>query len=206
MPFRDPDAEVNSRTIDGVWYPGTEYVENVVTLSVPVLFPNYDVLEPDFQYLGGEQGRGLLASSLARPEPYFGVDRFPSIAEKAAALIWSITLNHPFNDGNKRTGLTTSFAFLANNNQVLIAHQDEAVELCLRIAARTPGYTEAYVSRWINEHVVPVEAIGGILSGQKSPETQRDLWIQRRLEELPTDYHNAWIAFYWLIIASWGTE
>ncbi len=197
---------MNSRTIEGLWYPGTEYVETVVTASVPVLFPNYDVLEPDFQYLGGEQGRGLLASSLARPIPYFGVDRFPSIADKAAALIWSITLNHPFNDGNKRTDLTTSFAFLANNNLLLIAHQDEAVELCLRIAARTPGYTEAFVSKWISEHLVPVEAIGGILSGRFSPETERDRWILGRLEELPTDYHNAWIAFYRFIVASWGTE
>ena len=147
MQFRNLVNEMNSRTIDGVWYPGTEYVETVVTSSVPVLFPSYDVLEPDFQYLGGDQGRGLLASSLARPVPYFGVDRFPSIPDKAAALIWSITLNHPFNDGNKRTGLTTSFAFLANNGHVLIAHQDEAVELCLQIAAHTPGYTETVVSK-----------------------------------------------------------
>ena len=138
--------------------------------------------------------------------PYFGVDRFPSIADKAAALIWSITLNHPFNDGNKRTGLTTSFAFLANNNHLLIAHQDEAVELCLRIAARTPGYTERFVSRWISEHLVSVEAIGGILSGRFSPETQRDQWIMGRLEQLPTDYHNAWIEFYKFIVASWGIQ
>ena len=47
---------MNSRTIDGVWYPGTEYVENVVTLSVPVVFPNYDVLEPDFQYWAANKG------------------------------------------------------------------------------------------------------------------------------------------------------
>ena len=71
----------------------------------------------------------------------------PKLTDKAAAvLMWSITLNHPFNDGNKRAGLTTSFAFLANNNLLLVAHQDEAVELCLRIAARTPGYSESYVS------------------------------------------------------------
>ena len=194
---------MNSRLTDGVWYPGIDYVETVVTSLVPILFPNYDVSAPDFQYLGGEQGRALLGSSLGRPMPYFGEDRFPSIADKAAALIWSITLNHPFNDGNKRGGLTTSFAFLANNSHVLIAHQDEAVEICLRIAAHTPGYTETFISRWISDHLVRVDAIGPMLSDPFSAETDHDRLIRDRLEELPTNYHKAWIAFYRIMIGSW---
>ncbi len=177
---------MKSTTIDGIWYPGTDYVERVVTSSVPVLFPNYDVLAPDFQYLGGIQGRNLLGSSLARPMPYFGEDRFPTLADKAASFIWSITLNHPFNDGNKRCGLTTSFAFLANNGQALIAHQDESVELCLRIAAQTLGYTEAFISRWISNHLIPIGKIGPLLSGQVRPENRQDENIMDRLEEMPS--------------------
>lgn len=193
-----------STAVDGIWYPGTEYVESVVTSMVPVLFPNYDILEPDFQYLGGDQGRGLLGSSLARPMPYFGEDRFPSLADKAASLIWSIVLNHPFNDGNKRAALTTGFAFLANNHQLLIAHQDEAVEICLRIAAGTPGYTEAFVSRWICEHMVPVTVISEIIADPAKSESADIDPTRERFEDLPADYLRAWVSFYRFLLNSGG--
>ena len=194
---------MNSSFIDGIWYPGTDYVETIVASMVPILFPEYDVLEPDYQYLGGEQGRGLLASSLARPMPYFGVDRYPTIADKAAALIWSITRNHPFNDGNKRCGLTTGFVFLANNGHALIAHQDEAVEICLRIAANTPGYSEAFIASWLRSNFVPVESIGGILAGAHNMPEIRDQELQRKLYDLPESYHLAWISFYGSLLAGW---
>ena len=195
---------MNSSFINGIWYPGTDYVESVITTMVPMLFPEYDVLEPDFQYLGGEQGRGLLASSSARPMPYFGEDRYPTIADKAAALIWSITRNHPFNDGNNRCALTTGFVFLANNGHALVAHQDEAVETCLRIAANTPGYTESYVSSWLQANFVPVALIGDILAGTSDSCDEDGLAARRALFDLPERYHMAWIAFYRSVLASWN--
>ncbi len=189
--------------VDDVWYPDVEYVETVTTSLVPVLFPNYDVLEPDFQYLGGEQGRGLLVSSLARPMPYFGEDRFPSLSDKAATLIWSITLNHPFNDGNKRTALTTGICFLAKNRSILIAHQDEAVELCLRVAANTPGYTESFLSRWIRDRSVRMDQISGFLRGESISATETTDSVLQRLESLPEDYHLAWLRFYRILSEWW---
>ena len=197
---------MNSSFIDGIWYPGTDYVETIITSMVPILFPEYDVLEPDYQYLGGEQGRGLLASSLARPMPYFGEDRYPSMADKAAALIWSITRNHPFNDGNKRCALTTGFVFLANNGHALIAHQDEAVEICLRIAANTPGYNESFISRWLQANFVPVASIGDILAGKIDTYEEDGISIRGNLYGLPERYHLAWIAFYRSVLASWNTS
>ena len=58
---------------------------------------------------GGDAGvrdQGLLESAVAQPRARFdGKDLYPDIAEKAAALAFSLVKNHPFVDGNKRTGL-----------------------------------------------------------------------------------------------------
>ena len=187
---------MNQQLIDGIWYPTVEFVETVVTRLVPVLFPSYDIVEPDFQFLGGEQGRGLLASSLARPMPYFGQDRNPTIAEKAASLMWSITLNHPFNDGNKRASLVTAFVFIVNNAHTILVNQDEAVEMCLRVAANTPGYTEGFIATWMRQHMFSSEGIGNqnanntTLAQLKGDPAGR-LWI-----ELDAEQQRAWVAFY----------
>ena len=97
------------QTKENIWFPDIDYVEEVIVAMVPVLFPNYEDSAPDFQYLGGSQGRGLLESALSQPQQSFGGEYlYPSMSDKAAALIWSITKNHPFNDGNKRAALTTA--------------------------------------------------------------------------------------------------
>ena len=60
------------------------------------------------QKYGGSDGlrdSGLLESAIARPfQSFGGEDLYPSIFEKAAALGESLIINHPFIDGNKRTG------------------------------------------------------------------------------------------------------
>lgn len=143
---------------ENIWFPDIDFVDRVTIAMVPVLFPNYDDSAPDFQYLGGSQGRGLLESALFQPRQSFGGEYlYPSISDKAAALIWSVTKNHPFNDGNKRAALTMGFFFLAFNQRILLAGQSEAVELCLRIAASEPTIDRDYVSDWINDRVVRVD-------------------------------------------------
>lgn len=145
---------------ENLWFPDADFVENVVAEMVPVLFPNYDEDEPDFQYLGGLQGRGLLESALAQPQQtFFGEYLYPSTPDKAAALIWSVTKNHAFNDGNKRAALTTGYFFLAFNRYLLLATQSEAVELCLRVAASEPGIDKDYVSEWICERIIGVDEL-----------------------------------------------
>ena len=193
---------MNSERIGGVWYPTAEYVETVVTRFVPILFPYYDIVEPDFQFLGGEQGRGLLASSLARPMPYFGQDRYPTIADKAAALMWSITLNHPFNDGNKRAALTTAFLLIANNRQIILVNQDEAVEMCLRVAANTPGYTEAFISTWLNQHMFSSSEIGNSSTSEAKVAQVEDDPITRLWANLSTEQQKAWVSFYRAAVSS----
>ena len=146
---------------EGVWFPDIESVETIAIRMVPILFHGYDDgTEPDFQYLGGDQGRGLLESALAQPRQGFGGEYFyPSLSDKAAALIWSITKNHPFNDGNKRAALTTAITFLAFNGYLLLTGQSEAVDMCLDVAKSKPGVDHAYISEWISERIIGVDEL-----------------------------------------------
>ncbi len=70
---------------------------------------------------------GLLASAVARPRAVFAGRR--SIPRrsfaKAAALMQSLILNHPFLDGNKRTGITAAALFLLGNGRRLTADNAE---------------------------------------------------------------------------------
>ncbi|MFT4125129.1 MAG: type II toxin-antitoxin system death-on-curing family toxin [Gordonia sp. (in: high G+C Gram-positive bacteria)] len=59
---------------------------------------------------------GLLQSAIARPRASaFGLDAYPSLWDKAAALMHSLATNHPFVDGNKRTSWQCAYVFLAIN-------------------------------------------------------------------------------------------
>jgi death on curing protein len=78
---------------------------------------------------------GLLESSAARPQASaFGDDAYPSILEKAAALIHSIARNHALVDGNKRLALAGGIAFLGVNGLRLTMSNDEAYDLIIVIA------------------------------------------------------------------------
>ncbi|MFT4230977.1 MAG: type II toxin-antitoxin system death-on-curing family toxin [Microbacterium sp.] len=78
---------------------------------------------------------GLLASALARPATtLFGEDAYPSIALKAAALLESVVRNHPFVDGNKRSGWTLCVTFLWLNGLRHDMTTDEGFDLVIGIA------------------------------------------------------------------------
>lgn len=71
------------------------------------------------QRYGGIEGirdEGLLESALAQPlQTFDGVELYPSLAEKAARYAFGIVNNHPFADGNKRTGAAVLAVFLRAN-------------------------------------------------------------------------------------------
>ena len=104
---------------------------------------------------------------MAQPQQtFFGEYLYSSIADKVAALIWSITKNHPFTDGNKRTALTTGFFFLAFNGYALLAGQSEAVDMCLRVAASEQGVDQEYVSEWIDARIVRFDELDSAVSSR----------------------------------------
>ncbi|MBY6061731.1 type II toxin-antitoxin system death-on-curing family toxin [Microbacterium esteraromaticum] len=79
--------------------------------------------------------QGLLLSALARPSAgMFGADAYPSIEQKAAALLSSLSQNHTLFDGNKRLSLLLTFIFLELNGCELTFTDDEAFDLVLTAA------------------------------------------------------------------------
>ena len=78
---------------------------------------------------------GLLESALGRPQAtVFGEDAYPSIHEKAAALLHSLARNHALVDGNKRLALAATIAFYGMNGMRLELTNDEAYDLVVRVA------------------------------------------------------------------------
>ena len=80
---------------------------------------------------------GLIESACARPgASAFGEDAYPSIWEKAAALLQSLACNHGFVDGNKRTAWVAMATFLTLNGRSLEESFDvrAADELVLAVA------------------------------------------------------------------------
>ena len=79
---------------------------------------------------------GLLESALARPQASaFGEDAYPTIHEKAAALLHSIARNHALVDGNKRLALAATIAFYGMNGMRLRLTNDEAYDLVIDVAS-----------------------------------------------------------------------
>lgn len=78
---------------------------------------------------------GLLESAAARPRTsVFGDDAYPSLFQKAAALLHSICKNHALVDGNKRLAWLAADVFLRINDVVIDMPDDEAFSLMIRVA------------------------------------------------------------------------
>jgi death-on-curing protein len=78
---------------------------------------------------------GLLESALARPQAsVFGSDAYPTIFEKAAALLESLARNHPLVDGNKRCAWMSTVLFLGLNGVTVPSNPDIDEALVLAVA------------------------------------------------------------------------
>ena len=87
---------------------------------------------------GGTDGirdRGLLESALARPANIYHYDRKAQITQLAAAYAGGIIQNHPFVDGNKRTGFMAAYMFLDINGSTLVADEVSATAMTLSLTA-----------------------------------------------------------------------
>lgn len=106
---------------------------------------------------GGPEGvrdQGLLESALARPRHRFTYASAPSLSDLAAAYAFGIVRNHPFADGNKRTGLVIAFVFLELNGMEVRASEEDAYEVFLSLAAGR--LTESALAKWLAEHSVRI--------------------------------------------------
>lgn len=83
------------------------------------------------------QNREGFYSALERPkQTAFGRPLFRSLPSKAAALFHALIANHPFIDGNKRTAVLAMHDFLWVNGRMVLASNDDMIELALKVADR----------------------------------------------------------------------
>jgi death on curing protein len=107
-----------------------------VYLSVEQILHLYRVVIRAFGGRAGVRDRGGLESAVARPAMTFdGDDLYPDLASKAAALMHSLVLNHPFVDGNKRTGAAAAELFLRVNGAGLDTSDQEFEAVTLATAS-----------------------------------------------------------------------
>lgn len=93
----------------------------------------------------------LLHSALERPKAtYSGRDLYPNIFAKAAALLQSLCLNHPFSDGNKRSSWTITHKFLWDNGYHLKSNRLEAADFMIYVDNQKPDLKE--ITTWLKSH------------------------------------------------------
>lgn len=93
----------------------------------------------------------LLDSAIARPQATFDrKDLYPDIFSKASALGHSLICNHPFIDGNKRTGYMAMRLFLNINGYDMTASLEARYSFVMEIARKTKD--EASIAKWLKEH------------------------------------------------------
>jgi death on curing protein len=104
---------------------------------------------------GGANGirdNGLLESAINRPYATFdSVELYPDAVDKAAAILESILINHPFIDGNKRTGYVLMRLMLMEYDYDITASQDEKYSFVIEV---TEGkHTIDTIKEWIKNHL-----------------------------------------------------
>ena len=123
----------------------------MIILSVDEISDLHSLL---IEKTGGSHGlrdRDLLESAVYSAVSGFGEDEaYPSVEEKSARLMYALTNNHAFVDGNKRIGTLVMLVTLKLNNIKLVYTQEELVTISLSVADGSIGYAE--ILEFINSH------------------------------------------------------
>jgi death on curing protein len=104
----------------------------------------------EFGGLAGMRDAGLLESALDRPRNLLAREPRVSIYRLAAALCVGLAKNHPLNDGNKRTALLATRAFLYLNGQEL--EPSQADEVATLVAVADGSLTEQGLASWLERN------------------------------------------------------
>lgn len=121
-----------------------------IDVDIALVFHNMQIAEH-----GGTSGvldTGLLESALARPRDLKAYEPEADIARLAASYAFGIIKNHPFLDGNKRTGYVVMETFLVLNGLELAASEEEKYPIVIGVADGT--ITEEELAAWLRERLV----------------------------------------------------
>mgnify|MGYP005790780579 CR=1 FL=1 len=123
----------------------------MIRLSKPQILLLHEQL---LEATGGSSGlrdEGMLDSALNAPfQTFGGKPVYPSLQAKAARLGFGLVSNHPFVDGNKRTGAHVMLVFLALNGVELRYEQQELIDVFLSVASDGSDWRD--LQRWILGH------------------------------------------------------
>lgn len=112
------------------------------------------------EFYGGSDGlrdQGLLESAISRPYQTFDNEYlYPDIFTKAAAILESIVINHPFIDGNKRTRFLAMFALLRQENYKLSATEEQAYDFTIKVSKGAIDFEE--IVNWIRSYAITIIA------------------------------------------------
>jgi death on curing protein len=115
-----------------------------------ILLLHYKVIE-DFGGSHGVRDENRLKSVEAMPkQEVFGKELYPTIYEKAAVYIRSIIGDHPFSDGNKRSGITVAAVFLMRNKVDLSATNKELEDFAVQVAVEKLDVPK--IANWLQKH------------------------------------------------------
>jgi len=99
----------------------------------------------------GVRDIGLLLSAVNRPKATFeGKDLYNDVFHKAAALMESLTNNHPFVDGNKRTAITSAALFFRSNGYHINTSQKKLEKITLQLATSKATFEDTV--EWFKKH------------------------------------------------------
>lgn len=105
----------------------------------------------DFGGSHGVRDEGRLQSVVAAPaQSIFGADQYETLCQKAAVYARNIIGDHPFVDGNKRSGITVSSIFLMRNGMRLTATPKELEDFAVQVAVEHLDI-EA-IAAWLENH------------------------------------------------------
>ena len=111
----------------------------------------HQILIDQFGGTTGVRDIEALKSALDRPFQTFDEkELYPTVLEKAASLLESILNNHPFVDGNKRTGYTVARIFLLQNGNDITATEQEKYDFIVGIASGDIKFEE--ILYWLKIH------------------------------------------------------
>jgi death-on-curing protein len=123
-------------------------VKEPLWLSKALILAVHDRLLADYGGSPGVRDEGLLESALSKPQNLFAYGQ-PSIFQLAASYAFGIVKNHPFIDGNKRTGFVAAGAFLDSNGFELTASEVDATLKTFGLAAGE--VSESEYATWLEK-------------------------------------------------------
>ncbi len=100
----------------------------------------------------GLRDAGLLASALARPQNVFAYEPEADVFRLAASYCHGIVKNHPFVDGNKRTGTLAAIAFLALNGVEVVFDEPDIVVMVIGLASSE--VSEEHMADWLRRSAI----------------------------------------------------